>query len=300
MEERVEVLYRYLVQGESSTQIAETYYMDKFYFWKILAITQGYGEKGGDNRGQVSATRVSINNFIETYPNGTYDIGLTLSDWLKNTVSEPSYMDEFHKLMEAIEKDELEKEIEKKKIIKQQSERINNIFSKFHNTQLMINYNRPITLLEGTTRDVYGKMLNELFPNRISIYETKGFYDIDNNNNIAVRVFFYQDFVYIIEEPYFGHVFNGKEYVEGVTQRKSLFDILIRYKDIKSVNGSFVRAYNETKASTSEWAYSDTYETTYFYLGQVRMFSTYYNDEKTEELLRIVNNIVTKYKENIE
>ena len=45
VEERAEVLYRYLVKGESGAYIAEEYYNNKNYAWKISAITQGYCEK---------------------------------------------------------------------------------------------------------------------------------------------------------------------------------------------------------------------------------------------------------------
>lgn len=72
-DERVEVLYRYLVQGESGTQIAESYYNNKNYAWKISAITQGYSEKAGVNRGKIVTTRENIKKFIATYPKGTYD-----------------------------------------------------------------------------------------------------------------------------------------------------------------------------------------------------------------------------------
>ncbi|HEL9638406.1 TPA: hypothetical protein U0K45_000872 [Streptococcus suis] len=83
-EERIEVLYRYLVKGESGTYIAENYYNNKNYAWKISAITQGYCEKGGKNRGKVSATIDEIKLFVETYPEGTYEHGITISNWLQN------------------------------------------------------------------------------------------------------------------------------------------------------------------------------------------------------------------------
>ena len=83
-EERVEVLYRYLVNGESGSFIAEDFYSNKNYAWKISAITQGYCEKGGKNRGKISTTPEEIKAFVEDYPNGTHEIGLTFSDWLVN------------------------------------------------------------------------------------------------------------------------------------------------------------------------------------------------------------------------
>ena len=83
-EERVEVLYRYLVNGESGSFIAEDFYSNKNYAWKISAITQGYCEKGGKNRGKISTTPEEIKAFVEGYPNGTHEIGLTFSDWLVN------------------------------------------------------------------------------------------------------------------------------------------------------------------------------------------------------------------------
>lgn len=88
-DERVEVLYRYLVQGESGTQIAESYYNNKNYAWKISAITQGYSEKAGVNRGKIVTTRENIKKFIATYPKGTYDKALTLSEWLEDSASKP-------------------------------------------------------------------------------------------------------------------------------------------------------------------------------------------------------------------
>lgn len=83
-DERVEVLYRYLVQGESGTQIAESYYNNKNYAWKISAITQGYSEKAGVNRGKIVANIDEIRLFVETYLEGTYEKGITLSTWLQN------------------------------------------------------------------------------------------------------------------------------------------------------------------------------------------------------------------------
>ena len=84
-EERVEVLYRYLVNGESGSFIAEDFYSNKNYAWKISAITQGYCEKGGKNRGKISVTKDEIKFFVESYPTGTYDTGLTISDWLEQS-----------------------------------------------------------------------------------------------------------------------------------------------------------------------------------------------------------------------
>lgn len=84
-EERVEVLYRYLVNGESGSFIAEDFYSNKNYAWKISAITQGYCEKGGKNRGKISVTKAEIKFFVESYPTGTYDTGLTISDWLEQS-----------------------------------------------------------------------------------------------------------------------------------------------------------------------------------------------------------------------
>ncbi|RSJ90307.1 MULTISPECIES: hypothetical protein [Streptococcus] len=84
-EERVEVLYRYLVKGETGSYIAEDFYSNKNYAWKISAITQGYCEKGGKNRGKISVTKSEIKSFVESYPTGTYDTGLTISDWLEQS-----------------------------------------------------------------------------------------------------------------------------------------------------------------------------------------------------------------------
>lgn len=89
-EERIEVLYRYLVKGESGTYIAENYYNNKNYAWKISAITQGYCEKGGKNRGKVSATIDEIKLFVETYFEGTYQSGITLTDWLVDSSEQKS------------------------------------------------------------------------------------------------------------------------------------------------------------------------------------------------------------------
>lgn len=85
IEERIEVLYLYLVKGESSGFIAENYYKNKNYAWKISAITQGYSEYRGKNRGKVATTKENIKKFIEAYPKGTYDKGLTLSDWIESS-----------------------------------------------------------------------------------------------------------------------------------------------------------------------------------------------------------------------
>ncbi|HEM5123786.1 TPA: hypothetical protein U1246_001714, partial [Streptococcus suis] len=84
LDERVEVLYRYLVKGESGNYIAEELFNNKNYAWKISAITQGYCEKGGKNRGKVPATIDEIQLFVETYPEGTYEHGITISNWLQN------------------------------------------------------------------------------------------------------------------------------------------------------------------------------------------------------------------------
>lgn len=90
LDERVEVLYRYLVKGESGNYIAEELFNNKNYAWKIYAITQGYCEKGGKNRGKVPATIDEIQLFVETYPEGTYEHGITISNWLQNKSSSES------------------------------------------------------------------------------------------------------------------------------------------------------------------------------------------------------------------
>mgnify|MGYP001779567432 CR=1 FL=1 len=51
IQERVTILYEYLVLGRSMDQIALDYYGDKN--WIISAVCQGYSEKGGKNRGKV-------------------------------------------------------------------------------------------------------------------------------------------------------------------------------------------------------------------------------------------------------
>lgn len=291
IEERIEVLYLYLVKGESSGFIAENYYKNKNYAWKISAITQGYSESKGMNRGKVSTTKDNIKNFIETYPKGTYDKGLTLSEWIENSGTKPFFISEFMEL-----ENEHQKMVEER-VKKHEQERIKKIFSKFHNTPFKIKYKRPITLVSGTTHDTYNQMLSEMFPNRTVIYELDGFYNVKYQYNCGVKVFFYPDFLYIIEKPYFGNLFNGKEYVEGVSRDWTLFDKLIMYKDINKVHGSYASVHNETKFSTSEWAYSDTYEVTHFYLGEVgEVFSTYRNDDETKKIISTINNIIKTYK----
>ena len=63
-EERVEVLYRYLVKGETGSYIAEDLYRNKNYAWKVSAITQGYNETGGKNRGKVNTNKETILVFV--------------------------------------------------------------------------------------------------------------------------------------------------------------------------------------------------------------------------------------------
>lgn len=91
IDERVEVMYSYLVKGESGVYIASTYYHNENYAWKISAITQGYGEKGGKNRGKVSATKEEIKSFVESHPDGTYQSGLTIGEFyssLRQTITD--------------------------------------------------------------------------------------------------------------------------------------------------------------------------------------------------------------------
>lgn len=479
-EERVEVLYRYLVNGESGSFIAEDFYSNKNYAWKISAITQGYCEKGGKNRGKVNTTKLLIYKFVSSYPNGTYKSGITLSDFLNKhqnfksdgeikmddselnkgiyhyepidfaalgaSIGSTSHKnknyskfelpklqynlgDDSENLLKSHKKIKLSKgcreedyqekinslfgekqpifqiadashdvdyninigviiffyedfaymvekpyfgysglayerelfedfvlyknviniseevatyikhsdiikengsklafdefytvtnfvlgtlkfntyqnEERTSQIVKSVNHIINyykkslkkKIFSKFHNTPIKIKYKRPITLVSGTTHDTYNQMLSEMFPNRTVIYELDGFYDVKYQYNCGVKVFFYPDFLYIIEKPYFGNLFNGKEYVEGVSRDWTLFDKLIMYKDINKVHGSYASVHNETKFSTSEWAYSDTYEVTHFYLGEVgEVFSTYRNDDETKKIISTINNIIKTYK----
>ncbi|WP_073688605.1 hypothetical protein [Streptococcus salivarius] len=82
IQERVTILYEYLVLGRSMDQIALDYYGDKN--WIISAVCQGYSEKGGKNRGKVNATKEDVLRFIQAYPYGTSDIGLTLGEFLQN------------------------------------------------------------------------------------------------------------------------------------------------------------------------------------------------------------------------
>lgn len=82
IQERVTILYEYLVLGRSMDQIALDYYGDKN--WIISAVCQGYSEKGGKNRGKVKATQEDVLRFIQAYPDGTSDIGLTLGEFLQN------------------------------------------------------------------------------------------------------------------------------------------------------------------------------------------------------------------------
>ncbi len=82
IQERVTILYEYLVLGRSMDQIALDYYGDKN--WIISAVCQGYSEKGGKNRGKVKATKEDVLRFIQAYPDGTSDIGLTLGEFLQN------------------------------------------------------------------------------------------------------------------------------------------------------------------------------------------------------------------------
>ena len=85
-EERVEVLYRYLVKGETGSYIAEDLYRNKNYAWKVSAITQGYNETGGKNRGKVNTNKETILVFVKSYPKGTYEAGVTLLEFLDTPV----------------------------------------------------------------------------------------------------------------------------------------------------------------------------------------------------------------------
>ena len=85
-EERVEVLYRYLVKGETGSYIAEDLYRNKNYAWKVSAITQGYNETGGKNRGKVNTNKETILLFVKFYPKGTYETGVTLLEFLDTPV----------------------------------------------------------------------------------------------------------------------------------------------------------------------------------------------------------------------
>lgn len=85
-EERVEVLYRYLVKGETGSYIAEDLYRNKNYAWKVSAITQGYNETGGKNRGKVNTNKETILLFVKSYPKETYETGVTLLEFLDTPV----------------------------------------------------------------------------------------------------------------------------------------------------------------------------------------------------------------------
>lgn len=170
--------------------------------------------------------------------------------------------------------------------------------SKDNHSSIKTKFPRPLLLPEGTARNTYDQILSEMFPDRSVIYELEGFHHENSGNDYHVKVFFYSDFVYIIEVPYFGNVFNGKEYIEGINKDWVLFDKLIMYKDVTKVNDSYVSVSYETKVSQSEWAYIDTYEMSNFYFGNAgKIFSDYRNDDKTEKIIKTINSIIKAYNE---
>lgn len=81
-EEKIDILYKYLVEGKSGSQIAEELYQNKNYAWKVSAVKQGYNFNGRDFRGKYKISVKKIEEIIRKYPEGVFDKNINLEEEL--------------------------------------------------------------------------------------------------------------------------------------------------------------------------------------------------------------------------
>lgn len=99
-EEKIDILYKYLVEGKSGSQIAEELYQNKNYAWKVSAVKQGYNFNGRDFRGKYKISVKKIEEIIKKYPEGVFDKNINLEeeliseDWNKEELDNKEFKDE--------------------------------------------------------------------------------------------------------------------------------------------------------------------------------------------------------------
>ena len=307
VEERAEVLYRYLVKGESGAYIAEEYYNNKNYAWKISAITQGYCEKGGKNRGKVNTTKFLIHKFVSSYPNGTYKSEITLLDFLskhQNFKSDGEIKMDDSELNKGIYQYEpIDYAALGKSIIDSLSHR-NKKQSKFDLPKLQYNLgddsekllksHKKIKLSEGCSEEVYQEKINSLFGEKQSIFQiTDASHEIDRNNIIGVIIFFYEDFAYMVEKPHFGY--------SGLASERELFEDFVLYKNVINISeevATYIKHSDIIKENGSKIAFDELYTVTNFVLGTFEI-KTYQNEERTSQIVKSVNHIINYYKKSL-
>lgn len=81
-EEKIDILYKYLVEGKSGSQIAEELYQNKNYAWKVSAVKQGYNFNGRDFRGKYKISVKKIEEIVKKYPEGVFDKNINLEEEL--------------------------------------------------------------------------------------------------------------------------------------------------------------------------------------------------------------------------
>lgn len=307
VEERVEVLYRYLVKGESGQEIAEQYYNNKNYAWKISAITQGYSEKGGKNRGKVNTTKILINRFVSSYPHGTYKSEITLSDFLNKhhnfKLDSESTIDDSEFNKGSYHYEPIDYAALGRSIIDSSSHKNKN-YSKFELPKLQYNLgddsenllksHKKIKLSEGCREEVYQEKINSLFGEKQPIFQiVDASHEIDWNNNIGVMIFFYEDFAYMVEKPYFGY--------NGLAYERELFEDFVLYRNVINIPeevSTYIKHSDIIKENGSKLAFDEFYTVTNFVLGTLK-FNTYQNEERTSQIVKSVNYIINYYKESL-
>lgn len=81
-EEKINILYKYLVEGKSGSQIAEELYQNKNYAWKVSAVKQGYNFNGRNFRGKYKISVKKIEEIVKKYPEGVFDKNINLEEEL--------------------------------------------------------------------------------------------------------------------------------------------------------------------------------------------------------------------------
>lgn len=99
-EEKIDILYKYLVEGKSGSQIAEELYQNKNYAWKVSAVKQGYNFNGRNFRGKYKISVKKIEEIVKKYPEGVFDKNINLEeeliseDWNKEELDNKEFKDE--------------------------------------------------------------------------------------------------------------------------------------------------------------------------------------------------------------
>lgn len=99
-EEKIDILYKYLVEGKSGSQIAEELYQNKNYAWKVSAVKQGYNFNGRNFRGKYKISVKKIEEIVKKYPEGVFDKNINLEeeliseDWNKEELDNKEFKEE--------------------------------------------------------------------------------------------------------------------------------------------------------------------------------------------------------------